>query len=125
MKLPNFRLYDTQAKFATILGVLGVVGACGLAYLVFKGFKADEMTIYYNADSGLGKWRPWMVRAAAGGSILVGLLAGILGFNSLGQKRNSKQNLSWLGLLSGAISLSAGAVLFFAWSKLAETVISG
>ncbi|HWL95042.1 MAG TPA: hypothetical protein VNT79_16095 [Phycisphaerae bacterium] len=125
MKFPNFRLYDTQAKAAVVFGVLGLLSVVALAVFVFHGFKTNDMTIYYNAQQGMGRFRPWLVRGATCAALLVGVAAGALGFNSLGQKRNDKQNLSWTGLLTGALSISLAGVLFYAWTKLSETIISG
>ncbi len=60
------------------------------------------------------------VTAAAG---LAGALAGVLGFNSLGQRRNTKQGRSWLGMASGALVVVGALVLFYAWRILSEPII--
>lgn len=123
MKLPNFRLYETQARFGSALGVSGVVLLLVLAYSVFHGFTAQEMVIPYNSKEGLGQYRQYLVLGLGGLSLGTGFFAALLGFGSLGQKRNPKQGLSWLGLALGAFVMAAAPVLLFAWMKLREDVI--
>lgn len=125
MKLPNFRLYDTQAKAGVVFGVAALLCSIVLVFVVFKGFKAEDSRIYYNAAEGLGKWRRPIIMIGTVIGCLVGGAAGVLGFNSLGQKRNNKQGLSWMGVVTGAITVVASIVLFFAWSTLSEPIIAG
>jgi hypothetical protein len=125
MKLPNFRLYDTQARFSTFLGVLALIVIPPLAFLVFKTFDRQNSIIWYNAQAkGLTRFREPIIVAMSAAAIGIGVLSGVLGFNSLGQKRNEKQRLSWIGLALGALSVTGAALILFTWLRLKETTIT-
>ena len=123
MKMPNLRLYETQATASLWISFLSIVCIAGLTFCVFKGFNATYQSIPYNAEAGYGRFRPYLVYGGAATTFLTGFLAGILGFNSLGQKRNSKQGLSWMGLLIGALVMSTAPILFFVWREFSEKAI--
>lgn len=123
MKLPNFRLYETQARASLVAGLLGLFCLAALAVFVFWNFNPQEMVIPYNAEEGRGRFRPYLVMAATAACLLIGLIAAVLGFRSLGQKRNNKQGHSWLGLITGALVMSLAPVLFLTWRTLKEQVI--
>lgn len=125
MKLPNFRLYDTQAKAALIFGIVGIFCIAALTVFVFRNFSWAEKEIYYNSKQGFGKYRPYLVQGTTAISVVIGFAAGMLGFNSLGQKRNNKQSFSWMGLLMGTLSVSLAVILLYAWRTLSATVITG
>lgn len=123
MKIPNLRLYETQATASLWLSVLSLVCIVGLTFCVFKGFNATYQSIPYNAEAGYGRFRPYLVYGGVAATFLTGFLAGILGFSSLGQKRNSKQGLSWTGMLIGALAMSIAPILFFVWREFSEKAI--
>jgi hypothetical protein len=79
--------------------------------------------IHYDPESGLGAYRRPLVFGATAIAVVIGGTAGLLGFNSLGQKRNDKQGRSWLGMTLGALVVALAPVLFYAWQKLSEPVI--
>ena len=125
MKMPNFRLYDTQATFGATLGVLGLLSIFVLCVLVFKNFDAQQKVIWFNpASKGLSRFREPAVLTVAAGTVLIGGVAGILGFNSLGQKRNNRQGMSWLGLALGALSIVLAALALMAWNRMRISIIS-
>ncbi len=125
MKMPNFRLYDTQATFGATLGVLGLLSIFALGVLVFKNFDTQQRVIWYNpASKGLTRFREPAVLAVAAGTVLIGGVAGVLGFNSLGQKRNNRQGMSWLGLALGALSIVLAALALVAWMRMRIPIIS-
>jgi FtsH-binding integral membrane protein len=123
MKLPNFRLYDTQATASMVLGLWGVVCTLMLAILVFKGFVVEDLSVTYDPRGGLGQFRKPMVFATTALVMTTGGVAGILGFRSLGQRRNSKQGRSWLGMTLGAIVVAVAPVMFFAWRMFSQPII--
>ena len=123
MKFPNFRLYETQANASLVLGVVGLIGLGMLAFVVFKNFNAQHMTVPYNPSAGLGVFRKPLVYGGTAIELLVGGTAAILGFNSLGQRRNPRQGRSWLGMTLGALVVAGAPILFFAWRKLSEPII--
>jgi len=123
MKLPNLRLDETKATLSLVIGLAALLGVAALVVLVFRGFVSGEYVIYYNSEAGLGRFRPYMVYGATAATCLLGFVAGLLGFQSLGQKRNNKQGHSWAGLTTGAVGISLAIVLFFAWRFMSETAI--
>ena len=125
MKLPNLRLDKTKATTSLVLGIIGLLGIMAMAVIVFKGFDGNDNVIRYHPKAGFSQYRPYIVFAATPTVCIFGFLAGVLGFQSLGQKRNDRQRHSWLGLISGALSISLALVMFFAWMKLKEAIIIG
>ncbi|MFH1419763.1 MAG: hypothetical protein ABII12_15935 [Planctomycetota bacterium] len=124
MKMPNFRLYDTQATTSLCVAILGLVCIAMLAVFVFRGFNAENMVVPYNPKGGLGVYRKPLVYGTTAVSALLGMTAGFLGYNSLGQKRNSKQGRSWLGMTAGALVVAAAPILFFAWQQFSDPIIT-
>ena len=123
MKLPNFRLPETQATASMILGVVGLICLLPLAVFVFHGISFRDMVIPYNPESKMGHFRAPLIYATTAGSSLICVGAALLGFSSLGQKRNTKQTHSWLGMTLGALCLALVLVMFFAWFKLNEPIV--
>jgi hypothetical protein len=123
MKIPNLRLYETQATASVWLSILSLICVVGLTYCVFKGFNSTYQSIPYNAEAGYGRFRPYLVYGGAAATFLSGFLAGVLGFSSLGQKRNPKQGRSWIGMLIGALAMSIAPILFFVWREFSEQAI--
>ncbi len=115
MKLPNFRLYDTQALFSAILGVIALLFVIALAIVVTRNFDAHQKVIWFNPKS---RFREPIIFAATAGAILSGIIGGSMGFNSLGQKRNNRQGMSWLGMALGALSMVLAFIGLVAWHKL-------
>ncbi|MFO0972451.1 MAG: hypothetical protein U1A27_03295 [Phycisphaerae bacterium] len=125
MGTPNFRLFDTQARFAALLGAAALLMVAFEGVAVFHNFDSRTKVIWHNPNSkGYQRFRQPFVMAVGGLTAVTGLVGMVMGFNSLGEKRNTKQRLSWLGLVMGGVSISLVAVLMFAWFKLALPIIS-
>lgn len=125
MKMPNFRLPETQATTSVWLGLLGFAMLGLLAVTVGWRMDWENRVIPYNAQHLRGKLRPYIVYAFSAASVGVGGLAGILGFSSLGKKRNSRQGQSWMGLLSGALVMSFAPLLLIVWMRMSQTILVG
>jgi len=123
MKLPNLRLYDTQATFSLGVALCGILGVLALAVVVFKGFNAENMSVLYNPEQGLGAYRGPLVYLFTTGTFLLGALSGLLGFNSLGQRRNTRQSFSWVGMTLGALAMAGAPILFYSWRQFSEPLI--
>lgn len=123
MKLPNFRLYTTQARGSVLVSIatLGVLAA--LAYCALHGLRWADKAILYNPNGAFGKFRPNLVLVLTGTTILFAIIGGLLGFNSLGEKRNEKPGFSWLGLLVSALCIPAAMTLFFFWTAFNEGIV--
>ncbi|MCK6483113.1 MAG: hypothetical protein HUU22_01890 [Phycisphaerae bacterium] len=120
----NFRLPETQARWGLWTSVLAGLTVVALTYFVFKGFNVQTMHIPFDSTSkGLGRFRPALVNVTAAVAVLLSLVAGGLGYNSLGEKRNSKQSWSWISMLAGALFAAAAVINLVAWSQLKLQVI--
>jgi hypothetical protein len=123
MKLPNFRLYDVQATASMLLGILGFLCVIALTWFVFHGFNWNEKVVRYDPEGGMGAYRRPLVLGATALAVLIGVTAGALGYNSLGQKRNARQGRSWLGMTVGALVVAGAPILLYAWQRFSEQII--
>lgn len=123
MKMPNFRLYDTQATTALLAGTLGLVGLAALSVVVLKGLDLKQYVIPFNNQAGLSQYRQPLVYAIGPACVILGAVGGILGFRSLGQARNNRNGQSWLGMMIGAVVVAIAPVLIATWIQLSEPVI--
>ena len=123
MRLPNFRSFTTQAVTGILLASLAVVTVMALAYCAIRGLDWENKVINYNAKEGMGQYRPNLVLGLTALTVLISLGAGALGFNSLGQKRNERPGLSWLGLAVAALCIPAAVSIFFFWNTFAESIL--
>lgn len=123
MKMPNFRLYDTQATFGMLASFAGLACICLLAVAVLKNLDTSNWVIPYNTEVAPSKFRKPFVFAMTPVAVVLGASGGILGFRSLGQARNTKQGRSWLGMTLGALTIALAPVLFATWSQLSEPMI--
>jgi hypothetical protein len=123
MKLPNFRLYETQATFSMLLGLAGGICAAMLAVCVFRGFDTAEFAVTYDPDGRFGRFRRPLVYGLTVITVLAGVVAVWVGFRSLGERRNTRQSHSWLGMMLGALVVAAAPVLCFAWRQFGQPLI--
>lgn len=128
MKMPNFRLYSTQATTSMVVGIAAMLSVLCLAAVVFKNLDREKVesgriVILYSGSAGFSQHRPMAVKLGTAFTVVLGAVAGIMGFSSLGQKRNERQSHSWFGLLLGAMATTIAPLLFLAWQMLAEQVI--
>lgn len=123
VKLPNLKLHETQASFSVLLSVvgLGLLGLLGV--FVFKNFNFDNNVILVGSKGTFSKIRQPGVLGLTALTVLLTGIGAIMGFNSLGQKRNKKQTLSWIGMFAGTIIASLAVVFLVAWLNLKETVL--
>ena len=123
MKMPNFRLSETQANVAVLVGIVGLVSVCVLAFVTLKNFNRETWTILYSGTSSWGRYRGMMVYLCSAIAVLLGCIALALGFNSLGQKRNPRQGRSFLGMAIGAVIVAIAPVFLTMWIWRAEEII--
>ena len=114
----SLRRYDHQAILSVIISALAFVPMIGLVWLILRNMHWDEQMIYYAKMS---------YRLAVLGSVAVTLLMAAiglgLGLNSVGQRRNDKQQLSWIGFFLGALVICLTLVLFFLFWTRAEKLV--
>src|SRR5437870_3265435 len=105
--MPNFRLFDTQARWSVYLSGIAALLCVGLTYAVFKGMDWEYRLIPYRPDSPMGRYRQPVILIATALVVLLGSFAAGFGYSSLGEKRNSRPGWSWLGMLSGSLLMTA------------------
>jgi len=114
----SLRRYDTQALVSVILALISVVCLIGLALCVFRNMNWSEFVIYH------GPRRKPIVMVAGAITMLLSVCGFGLGYNSAGQRRNDKQQLSWLGFFVSALVMCLTLIILFLFRARAESVIS-
>jgi hypothetical protein len=118
----SLRRYEDQATASVVLAIAALILAIPLAYLVFRHFSAEFGWIWYNPKSPR-RLLVLVFTAMTGGVALLGFGFGL---NSLGQRRNTNQNRSWLGLVLGGVGMLAAFLLLACFWLMAKPVaVSG
>ena len=118
----SLRRYEDQATASVVLAIAALILAVPLAYLVFRNFEAEFGWIWYNPRSPR-RLLVLLFTAMTGGVALLGFGFGL---NSLGQRRNTNQNRSWLGFLLGGVAMLAAFLLLACFWLMAKPVaVSG
>lgn len=107
----SLRRYEDQAKISLIASLVSAAAFLALAALVIRAMRGDfgDLQPRYGTS----------VRLAAFGATAVSLFLSVIGFglgiNSVGQRRNERQTLSWIGFFVGAavMVLTIGVFAFF------------
>ena len=113
------RVYEKQARLSVIMAALGGVCMLAAAAFILQRFDTQSFLIVYN---------PRTLRIVAiGTALFLGLAGGtagfFLGFNSAGQRTNTRNKLSWTGffLSAAVIALTISCGVFFWLLKFAQT----
>jgi hypothetical protein len=107
----SLRRYDTQARVGLILGILSVLALLGFAGLILTSrAEWSELTFSFGARRRIA-----MLGATA---VTLGLsvAASGFGYNSAGQRRNDRQDMSWLAFFIGA-GVSALCLILFLFMR--------
>lgn len=113
----SLRRFDTQAQVSAIISLLSIVPLVVLAFFVLRYLDFKEMVLYY------GPTRKTAIYAMAAVTLLLSATGFGFGLNSAGQRRNDKQQLSWIGFFTGAIVLSLTLVVLFLFRQRGEPII--
>ncbi len=113
----SLRRYDNQARVSIVVSLASVVTLLGLVLVVFRNVDWSEQVIYY------GKNRKLAVYGATALTLLLSTIGFGMGLSSAGQRRNDKQQLSWIGFFVGAGVLCLALIVFFIFQKRGESVI--
>jgi hypothetical protein len=124
MKMPNFRLSETQATASMIVGIAGLASLVLLSMVVLRNFNTQTWTILYSEVSQFGRFRKMLVMLFTASTVLLGCVALAMGFSSLGQKKNTKQGRSFMGMAIGGVAIAVAPVLLVMWIQRAESVIN-
>ena len=116
----SLRRYEDQALASVVLAAVAVLGLIPLTVIVFRHFNAEQRWIMYNPRTV----RLISVLAFAAFSGGFGFLGFVLGINSAGQRRNTRQGLSWLGFALGAGGMLLALLLLACFWLLKQPISS-
>lgn len=113
----SLRRYDHQAILSVIISAFSILPMIGLVILMIRNMDWNEHIIYYGSLA---------YRLAVLGDVAFTLMMATiglgLGLNSVGQRRNDRQQLSWIGFFLGALVICLTLVLFFLFWTRSEKV---
>lgn len=114
----SLRRFDNQAQASVLLSLLSIAPLVSLVFFIVRKLDMKEFIFYYGPRA----------RTAVLLSALATLILSAAGFgfglNSAGQRRNDKQQLSWIGFFVGALVLAITIVLLFIFKQRGEAVIN-
>ncbi len=102
----SLRRYEDQAKASVVFGIAACASLLAQAALVFRHVDTNTWSVIYGSMN-----RRYLIFLATAVSLLLGAIALGLGFNSAGQRRNEKPQLSWLGFFLGAGTVCVAIVV--------------
>jgi len=111
--------YENQAKLSVGLAGVGALAVVAPLVLIGVNFRSAMAAGVYSPE---GKWILAFVAALLGAMLATGVGL-IIGFNSAGQKRNTKPRLSWIGFFVNAavLTLALVAALAFFFMRMPLT----
>ena len=95
----SLRRYEDQAKVSVAASLVSVVTLLGLTGIVLRRMVWSEFAVFYGGPTMRG------IIGAAAITFLLSVVGFGFGYNSVGQRRNERQGLSWLGFFVGAAVL--------------------
>lgn len=112
----SLRRPDVQAQVSVILSLASIPFLLVLAFLIARRLDLSQKIIVY-VPGGLR-----LILIYASGLASLGLGVGGFGFglSSVGQRRNDKPGLSWIGFFAGAASVTLTLILlalFWFWKE--------
>jgi uncharacterized membrane protein HdeD (DUF308 family) len=113
----SLRRYESQALASVVLGIVSCISLIVQALLVFRNINFVEWTVLYGNPN-----RRYIVLAASAVTLLLGFSALCLGFNSAGQRRNDRPQMSWVGFFLGVGVVCLAIVFVFFFRTRAEFV---
>lgn len=116
----SLRRYDTQARASVVISLASVASLLGMVVILIRNFDWTELTIVYGNQA----YR-LMVFGAAFVTMCLAAFGFGFGFNSAGQRRNDKPQLSWTGFFISAAVLCLTIVLLFFFQTRTEFIRIG
>lgn len=113
----SLRRYDTQARMSVAVAIVSLVSLAATCGLIFRHVDFSQFLIIYGNNT-----RKLLIYS---GGALTLLLAGIafgFGINSAGQRRNDKQQLSWLGFFISAGVLTMTLIVLYTFHSRGQFV---
>ncbi len=95
----SLRRYEDQARVSLVAALASAVTFVGLLVLVVRRFSLQELAVFYGQPTRIA------ILVATAVTALLAVIGFGLGINSVGQRRNEKQGLSWAGFFVAAAVL--------------------
>lgn len=95
----SLRRYEDQARVSLAAALASAVTFVGLLVLVARRFSLQELAVFYGQPTRIA------ILVATAVTALLAVIGFGLGINSVGQRRNEKQGLSWAGFFVAAAVL--------------------
>lgn len=112
--LTQLRRYDIQARYAAVLAVLSTLPSIGAVGLAMRNYEHELGQIVYGEG---GAFVPALLACVVAG-VAPGGLAFLLGWSSVGQRRNDRPVQSWLGFFLGGAVITANVIVLIAFWML-------
>lgn len=105
----SLRRYEDQALASIAASLASVVTFAGLLFLVIRRLSIQEMAVFYGSPTRMA------ILLATAVTAMLAVIGFGLGINSVGQRRNERQSLSWMGFFVGSavLVLTIGVFAFF------------
>lgn len=113
----SLRRAENQAQVSALLSALSVLPLAALSFFVVQKIDWAELVLYYGPNRRIA------ILGTAAVTLLMSAIGFGLGLNSAGQRRNDKQQLSWIGFFTGALVLALTFVVIFLFMQRGEPVI--
>jgi hypothetical protein len=113
----SLRRVEDQARVSVVLSLLSVLPWAAATFWILRKFDYKEFMFYYSPRTRAG------VMICAVVAILLSAIGFGLGLSSAGQRRNDKQQWSWVGFFTGAIVLTLTFVILAVFMVRGEAII--
>jgi hypothetical protein len=113
----SLRRFENQAQVSALLSLLSVLPLAVLTFFVMQKIDWAELVLYYGPNRRLA------ILGTAAVTLVMSAIGFGLGLSSAGQRRNDKQQLSWVGFFTGAIVLAMTMVVIFLFMQRGEPII--
>ncbi len=113
----SLRRFEDQARASVLLGIVACVNLVAQVIMVFRHIDTSAWVIMYGNTT-----RKYLVLLTTAACLLMGAAAVGLGYNSAGQRRNEKGQLSWLGFFMGAGVVCLAVICYFVFHTRSEFI---
>jgi hypothetical protein len=113
----SIRRFDNQAQMGAVLSLISIAPLAALIFFIARNMDRQEWIFYYGTPSRIAVLLSAMV------SLLLSGMGFGFGLNSAGQRRNDKQQLSWVGFFTGAIVLALTFVMLSLFFLRGEAIV--
>jgi hypothetical protein len=112
----SLRRVENQAQASVIVSLLSVLPWAAATFWILKKFDYAEKMLYYGQGGRTG------LLVCVTAALLLSAVGFGLGLSSAGQRRNDKQQWSWIGFFTGAIMLTLTIVVIAVFIVRGELV---